>query len=76
MNLFLFLNFQQKSNLNGFLGHNVAGYACAVGFSPDGSYVISGDAHGNLCVWDWKSTKLYRFVSLNGNFATYSLEIS
>eukprot|EP00043_Microstomoeca_roanoka_P018191 m.193333 g.193333 ORF g.193333 m.193333 type:complete len:554 (+) comp16779_c8_seq2:134-1795(+) len=42
-----------------FKGHVVAGYACGVSFSPDGSYVVSGDSQGNVCVWDWKTTKLY-----------------
>uniref|UniRef100_UPI00358E4ADD pre-mRNA-processing factor 17 n=1 Tax=Myxine glutinosa TaxID=7769 RepID=UPI00358E4ADD len=42
-----------------FKGHMVAGYACALDFSPDMSYVISGDADGRLNVWDWKTTKLY-----------------
>ncbi|XP_060063227.1 pre-mRNA-processing factor 17-like [Ylistrum balloti] len=42
-----------------FTGHMVAGYACNVDFSPDMSYIISGDADGKLYVWDWKTTKLY-----------------
>ncbi|KAL5011018.1 hypothetical protein ScPMuIL_013323 [Solemya velum] len=42
-----------------FTGHMVAGYACTVDFSPDMSYVISGDADGKLYIWDWKTTKLY-----------------
>ena len=45
-----------------FKGHMVAGYACGLGFSPDGSYVISGDADGKLIVWDWKTTKLYEKI--------------
>ncbi|XP_037054410.1 LOW QUALITY PROTEIN: pre-mRNA-processing factor 17-like [Peromyscus leucopus] len=40
-------------------GHMVAGYACQTDFSPDMSYVISGDGNGNLNIWDWKTTKLY-----------------
>lgn len=43
-----------------FTGHNNAGYACRIGFSPNGKLLISGDGHGKLHVWDWKSTKSYR----------------
>jgi pre-mRNA-processing factor 17 len=43
-----------------FSGHLVAGYACQVGFSPDGRYVYSGDSNGNLWIWDWKSTKMLK----------------
>eukprot|EP01028_Stygiella_incarcerata_P002294 TRINITY_DN1424_c1_g3_i4.p1 TRINITY_DN1424_c1_g3~~TRINITY_DN1424_c1_g3_i4.p1 ORF type:complete len:667 (-),score=177.37 TRINITY_DN1424_c1_g3_i4:2177-4057(-) len=43
-----------------FKGHSSAGYACQVGFSPDGRFVISGDAHGFLFVWDWKTCKVIR----------------
>ncbi|CAH1116017.1 unnamed protein product [Phaedon cochleariae] len=43
-----------------FTGHMVAGYACAVDFSPDMSYLVSGDADGKCYIWDWKTTKLYK----------------
>ncbi|XP_074653887.1 pre-mRNA-processing factor 17-like [Tubulanus polymorphus] len=42
-----------------FKGHMVAGYACMMDFSPDMSYLISGDADGKLYIWDWKTTKLF-----------------
>ncbi|KAG6450146.1 hypothetical protein O3G_MSEX006422 [Manduca sexta] len=43
-----------------FTGHMVAGYACSVDFSPDMSYLVSGDADGKCYIWDWKTTKLYK----------------
>jgi len=45
-----------------FIGHMVAGYACQVNASPDGKYVISGDAEGNVWFWDWKSCKIYKKI--------------
>jgi pre-mRNA-processing factor 17 len=38
----------------------VAGYACTLDFSPDMSYLVSGDADGECYIWDWKTTKLYK----------------
>ena len=43
-----------------FKGHSVAGYACQVGFSPDGKFISSGDGEGNLVIWDWKSGRLLK----------------
>ena len=45
-----------------FKGHSVAGFACQVAFSPDGKFLSSGDADGNLCFWDWKSTRLLKRI--------------
>jgi len=42
-----------------FKGHMVAGYACQLDFSPDMSYLISGDADGKVYVWDWKTTRIF-----------------
>ncbi|WVN86317.1 uncharacterized protein L203_101480 [Cryptococcus depauperatus CBS 7841] len=41
-----------------FAGHAVAGYACNVGFSPDGKYISSGTGGGEVVFWDWKSGKI------------------
>ncbi|KAK5973076.1 Pre-mRNA splicing factor [Trichostrongylus colubriformis] len=41
-----------------FRGHNSAGYACVTDFSPDMSYLISGDADGKLFIWDWRTHKI------------------
>eukprot|EP00035_Acanthoeca_spectabilis_P038345 m.52397 g.52397 ORF g.52397 m.52397 type:complete len:558 (-) comp9098_c0_seq3:1403-3076(-) len=48
-----------------FKGHMSAGYACGLGMSPDGSYVISGDGEGYLVIYDWKSTK--RFAKIRAH---------
>jgi len=42
-----------------FKGHLVAGYACVPTFSPDMSYLCSGDGQGKVHIWDWKTTRLY-----------------
>ncbi|KHN81906.1 Pre-mRNA-processing factor 17 [Toxocara canis] len=41
-----------------FKGHNVAGYACSVDFSPDMSFLTSGDADGKVFIWDWRNHKI------------------
>ncbi|KAF9581302.1 hypothetical protein BGW38_001730 [Lunasporangiospora selenospora] len=43
-----------------FTGHLVAGYACQPSFSPDGRYISSGDAEGNMWIWDWKTCKVHK----------------
>ena len=43
-----------------FRGHNNAGYACQVNFSPDGRFVISGDGEGRCFFWDWKTSRVFR----------------
>lgn len=41
-----------------FTGHMVSGYACSPDFSPEMSYLVSGDADGKVFIWSWKTTKL------------------
>ena len=43
-----------------FLGHLTAGYACEIGFSPDGQYIMSGDAQGRLLCWSWQTGKVFK----------------
>jgi hypothetical protein len=43
-----------------FGGHSNSGYACALGTSPDGKYVYSGDGNGKLFFWEWKSTRIVK----------------
>ena len=45
-----------------FAGHNAAGYACEVAFSPDGKFVSSGDGHGDLVFWDFKTCRLLKRI--------------
>jgi WD40 repeat protein len=40
-------------------------YACGLGVSPDGAYVITGDGEGHLVIYDWKSTK--RFAKIRAH---------
>uniref|UniRef100_A0A914CI83 Pre-mRNA-processing factor 17 n=1 Tax=Acrobeloides nanus TaxID=290746 RepID=A0A914CI83_9BILA len=41
-----------------FRGHNVAGYASTIDFSPEMSYIVSGDADGKVFIWDWRTHKI------------------
>eukprot|EP01006_Ploeotia_vitrea_P006092 TRINITY_DN12254_c0_g1_i1.p1 TRINITY_DN12254_c0_g1~~TRINITY_DN12254_c0_g1_i1.p1 ORF type:complete len:521 (-),score=54.83 TRINITY_DN12254_c0_g1_i1:154-1686(-) len=43
-----------------FKGHVCAGYACQIGFSPDGKFVCSGDGEGNVWFWEWKTCKILK----------------
>lgn len=43
-----------------FAGHTVAGYACNVGFAPDGKYISSGTGTGDVVFWDWKTGKIVK----------------
>ncbi|XP_065211421.1 pre-mRNA-processing factor 17 [Planococcus citri] len=58
--IFSALNRFKLNRKKTFSGHMVAGYACTLDFSPDMSYIISGDADGKCYVWDWKTTKLFK----------------
>lgn len=50
-------NFRQNRKKR-FAGHTIAGYACQIGFSPDGKWVSSGDSSGNIVFWDWKTCRI------------------
>jgi len=43
-----------------FRGHVVAGYACQIGISPDGHWIISGDSDGKVWFWDFKTTRVLK----------------
>ncbi|OMH86251.1 Pre-mRNA-processing factor 17 [Zancudomyces culisetae] len=59
-----------------FTGHLSAGYACQLSFSPDGSYLTSGDADGKLWVWDWKTCKVVKRFIAHKNAVTIDAEWS
>ncbi|KAM0786548.1 hypothetical protein ACM66B_002005 [Microbotryomycetes sp. NB124-2] len=48
-----------------FAGHTVAGYACEPNFSPDGRYLTSGDSHGNLVIWDFKTSRILNRIRVH-----------
>lgn len=56
-----------------FTGHMVAGYACSPDFSPDMSYLTSGDADGKVYIWDWKTTKLLQNFQAHENVCISTL---
>ncbi|RWS12183.1 hypothetical protein B4U79_03317 [Dinothrombium tinctorium] len=65
-----------RFKLNGkkiFTGHMVAGYACSPDFSPDMSYLVSGDADGKVFIWDWKTTKLLKSFQAHENVCISTL---
>ena len=43
-----------------FAGHTIAGYACNIGFAPDGKYISSGTGAGDMVFWDWKTGKIVK----------------
>lgn len=53
-------SFKQRGRKFG--GHSTAGWACNVGFSPDGRFLLSGDGRGALVIWDWKTGQMVRRV--------------
>jgi len=56
---------QDKLKLNRrkrFSGHLTAGFACGLDFSPDGKFLVSGDAEGRMFYWDFKTGKLLRKI--------------
>ncbi|KIM52843.1 hypothetical protein SCLCIDRAFT_32310 [Scleroderma citrinum Foug A] len=56
-NQILMYNFWQHRKKQ-FAGHSVAGYACQIGFSPDGKWISSGDSTGDVVFWDWKTGRM------------------
>ncbi|KAG4079161.1 hypothetical protein HA402_001132 [Bradysia odoriphaga] len=58
--IFSALNRFKMNRKKTFTGHMVSGYACSLDFSPDMSYLVSGDGDGKAYIWDWKTTKLYK----------------
>lgn len=52
-----------------FSGHTIAGYACRIGVSNDGKFVMSGDSSGNICFWDWKTTRLLTKIKAHDKVA-------
>jgi len=52
-----------------FLGHLGSGYACQIDFSPDGRWIMSGDAQGRVFFWDWKTHKCFKKLKAHDQVA-------
>lgn len=60
----------RQNRKKSFRGHNTAGYAIDVAISPDGSLVASGDSSGYVCVWDWKTCKMFHKMQVGDGAIT------
>ncbi|KAJ8122406.1 hypothetical protein O1611_g9849 [Lasiodiplodia mahajangana] len=49
----------RQNRKKSFRGHNNAGTAIDLAFSPDGQFLASGDSAGFVTFWDWKTCKMY-----------------
>lgn len=58
--IFSAMNRYKMNRKKTFTGHMVSASSCSLDFSPDMSYLVSGDADGKCYIWDWKTTKLYK----------------
>ena len=56
-----------------FRGHNNAGYKIDIDVSPDGGMVVSGDSSGWLCVWDWKTCKMWHKIKASERSAVVAV---
>lgn len=48
-----------------FRGHKVAGYGIDIGFSTNGTYLMSGDVKGEVIVWSWKRGEIVQNIKLS-----------
>ena len=65
--MILLVGSQKLLKKKNYHGHNNSGYACQIGFSHDGKYLSSGDGHGKLHIWDWKTCKNIRKLQAHDN---------
>ncbi|KAI3340750.1 WD40-repeat-containing domain protein [Ustulina deusta] len=49
----------RQNRKKSYRGHNNAGTAIDLAFSPDGQFLASGDSAGFVAFWDWKTCKMY-----------------
>jgi pre-mRNA-processing factor 17 len=53
-----------------YRGHVVAGNIIRPSFSPDNKYICCGDSSGNVYLWDWKTTKLFKKFKAHNSVVT------
>ncbi|XP_054715347.1 WD repeat-containing protein 25-like [Uloborus diversus] len=57
-----------------YMGHKVSGYGIECDISPDGKYLASGDAHGDLYFYNYMNTSLIHKLSVKANVPTNRLK--
>ncbi|KAH3682884.1 hypothetical protein WICPIJ_006140 [Wickerhamomyces pijperi] len=50
-----------------FSGHHNVGYNINLDFSPNSQFLISGDANGEVYIWDWQTKTLKKRLSMGMN---------
>lgn len=48
-----------------FFGHRLNGFGCPVTFSPDGTWLASGDGEGSLIVWRWEKALFHAKIRIH-----------
>jgi pre-mRNA-processing factor 17 len=60
----------RQNRKKSYRGHNNAGMAIELDFSPDGQFLASGDSGGFVCFWDWKTCKMYHKLKASSQAVT------
>jgi pre-mRNA-processing factor 17 len=56
----------RQNRKKGFRRHNTSGYVIDLAISPDGGLIAGGDNAGFVCLWDWKTGKMWHKIQAGG----------